>query len=278
MAVYRSCEISKRLSDLSSSSSSENEDSDYDDVLSSSASQYSTTGGKSNSKQSTVQRLPTRRPDPNVSNRNALLARENRRKKKEYLETLEKKLDTMKLANKKLHKTLKKHMKLVKKLEHEKQYYKGLVSNRTDLLDLVSVLNGKVPPMGAYSPKQSSCSPTDSNRSSSSNFGDQPLTYELHHDNDDNDSDYAPMFDGETNWDQLLGLSSDPLPDEDGGFLPLSHSRSSDLINDEHNYYQSPPDSGVCLHSVEGTVSLENCISCEKRSCLPLPDQLFVSG
>ncbi|XP_055851051.1 uncharacterized protein LOC129915511 isoform X2 [Episyrphus balteatus] len=276
MAAYKkTCEISKRLSEnLSSSSSSESDsDSDYDGILSSSASQYSNSTGSKSTTTTTVQRLPTRRPDPNVSNRNALLARENRRKKKEYLETLEKELDSMKHANKKLHKTLKKHVKLVKKLEHEKQYYKGLVSNQTGILDLVSVLHGKVPPqMGAYSPKQSSCSPTDSNRSSSSNFDDQPFVYDF---NDDNDSDYSPYggaADTTTNWDQLLGLNDDPLPDEAAGFFPMSR----DVVCGEHNYYQSPPDSGVCLHSVEGTVSLENCLNCEKRPLQQLPEQLLV--
>ncbi|XP_055851050.1 uncharacterized protein LOC129915511 isoform X1 [Episyrphus balteatus] len=299
MAAYKkTCEISKRLSEnLSSSSSSESDsDSDYDGILSSSASQYSNSTGSKSTTTTTVQRLPTRRPDPNVSNRNALLARENRRKKKEYLETLEKELDSMKHANKKLHKTLKKHVKLVKKLEHEKQYYKGLVSNQTGILDLVSVLHGKVPPqMGAYSPKQSSCSPTDSNRSSSSNFDDQPFVYDFNDDNGTNllvdapilsesfindfnfftDSDYSPYggaADTTTNWDQLLGLNDDPLPDEAAGFFPMSR----DVVCGEHNYYQSPPDSGVCLHSVEGTVSLENCLNCEKRPLQQLPEQLLV--
>lgn len=273
MAAYKNCEI---ISKFSSSSSSESEDSDC------SASQYSTSTGKSKStatSTTTVQRLPTRRPDPNVSNRNALLARENRRRKKEYLETLEKELDSMKHVNKKLHKTLKKHMKLVKKLEHEKQYYKDLVSNQnTGIRDLVSVLHGKIP--APYPLKESSCSPTDSNRSSSSNFDDNQFVYDPNTDQD-NDSDYSAMYSAaaaaDSNWDTILGLNDDPEQ-----FFKMSSSSSSttcDVINDEHNYYQSPPDSGVCMHSVEGTLPLEDCLSCEKfssSSCCQLPEELLV--
>lgn len=274
MAVYKTCNIGKRLPNFSpsssSSSSSDTDDSDYDTVLSSSAaSQYSSSSKTQNTTQTTatVQRLPTRRPDPNVCNRNALLARENRRKKKEYLETLERELDTMKHANKRLNKTLKKHIKLVKKLQHEKQYYKELVlskaSSTSGVFDLVSVLNEN---QSQFSPKPSSCSPTDSNRS----YDDQPLTF--HSDfKDNNDSDYSsPVYDA-TNWDTFLGLNDDP---EDTGFLSMPIPQN-DLVTGEHNYYQSPPPPPVCLHSVEGTVALENCLTCEKHSHL-LPDELLV--
>ncbi|KAM8703510.1 hypothetical protein ACLKA7_008177 [Drosophila subpalustris] len=64
-------------------------------------------------------RLPTRRPDPNVYNRNALLARENRRKKKAHMEALEKELDETRNKNRSLLKALKKQFKLSQKLEKE---------------------------------------------------------------------------------------------------------------------------------------------------------------
>lgn len=279
MAVYKTCTIGKRLPNFASSSSSDTDDSDYDTILSSSTSQYSNSSKakSSTSNQNTVQRLPTRKPDPNVCNRNALLARENRRKKKEYLETLERELDTMKHANKRLNKTLKKHIKMVKKLQHEKQYYKDLFFGKSKttsgIVDMVTVVNEKPIPSNCYSPKQSSCSPTDSNRS----FDDQPpYKCDLDDFKEDNDSNFSsPMYDA-TSWDTFLGLNDDPISEE-AEFFKLS-SLPSNIISGEHNYYQCPPpppDSGVCLHSVEGTVALEDCLTCEKHTN-SLPIDLLV--
>lgn len=86
-------------------------------------------------------RLPTRRPDPNVYNRNALLARENRRKKKMYLETIEKELQITRKANRVLTKALKRQLKVTQRLEQEKKYYEGLIANRSEILTLVNALN-----------------------------------------------------------------------------------------------------------------------------------------
>ncbi|XP_017845519.1 uncharacterized protein LOC108602027 [Drosophila busckii] len=84
-------------------------------------------GGK---RKSAVMRLPTRRPDPNVYNRNALLARENRRKKKAHLEALERELNETRTTNKSLLKALKKQFKLTQKLEKECEYLKDVACQR----------------------------------------------------------------------------------------------------------------------------------------------------
>lgn len=80
------------------------------------------------------ERLPTRRPNPNIYNRNALLARENRRKKKIYLETIEKELYLAKKTNRVLIKALRHQMKIGHRLEQEKEYFKGLIGKGTGLL------------------------------------------------------------------------------------------------------------------------------------------------
>ncbi|KAM7361365.1 uncharacterized protein ACRADG_011491 isoform 2-T2 [Cochliomyia hominivorax] len=87
------------------------------------------------------QRLPTRRPDPNVYNRNALLARENRRKKKLYLEALEKELQMARKTNRALVKALKRQIKITKRIEQEKKYFEGLIANRSEILSLINALN-----------------------------------------------------------------------------------------------------------------------------------------
>ncbi|KAI8114856.1 hypothetical protein CVS40_12827 [Lucilia cuprina] len=106
-------------------------------------------------------RLPTRRPDPNVYNRNALLARENRRKKKAYLETIEKELQFARKANHALVKALKRQLKIAQRLEKEKKYYEGLFANRSDILNLVNALNFRCIPVSSGSPNSTSSSNAD---------------------------------------------------------------------------------------------------------------------
>lgn len=88
---------------------------------------------ESGKRKSGMARLPTRRPDPNVYNRNALLARENRRKKKAHMEAVERELNETRNANKSLLKALKKQFKVTKKLEKECQYLKNRLDNSTNI-------------------------------------------------------------------------------------------------------------------------------------------------
>lgn len=100
---------------------------------------------ESNLKRNGVERLPTRLPDPKVYNRNALLARENRRKKKIHLETMETELEEAKVVNRGLLRMIKKQLKIVKKLEHEKSYYKSIITNQPEILSLLTALNSQLP-------------------------------------------------------------------------------------------------------------------------------------
>ncbi|XP_036213664.2 CREB/ATF bZIP transcription factor isoform X2 [Bactrocera oleae] len=86
-------------------------------------------------------RMPTRRPNPNVQNRNALLARENRRKKKAHLEAMEKELEEVRAANKQLKKALKQQMKTVGQLQREKRYFQSVIANHKEIENLIKALN-----------------------------------------------------------------------------------------------------------------------------------------
>lgn len=81
-----------------------------------------------------LMRNPTRRPNPKISNRNALLARENRRRKKEHVENLEKEVDDLKECNVRIRKALKKKCKLVDQLTRERNYLKSVIANRTGIM------------------------------------------------------------------------------------------------------------------------------------------------
>ncbi|CAD7089825.1 unnamed protein product [Hermetia illucens] len=95
------------------------------------------------SKSSSLEKLPTRRPDPNTSNRNALMARENRRKKKEYLTKLEEEVDEYKSENKKLRKILKQQFKMAEKLKHEKDYLRNVLANQTQITSLLNLFKNQ---------------------------------------------------------------------------------------------------------------------------------------
>lgn len=79
-------------------------------------------------------RNPTRRPNPKISNRNALLARENRKKKKEHVDSLEKEVDELKKRNGRIRKALKKKCKLVDQLMRERNYLKSVIANKTGIM------------------------------------------------------------------------------------------------------------------------------------------------
>ncbi|KAH8389094.1 hypothetical protein KR215_010634 [Drosophila sulfurigaster] len=127
-----------------------------------------------------TQRLPTRRPDPNVYNRNALLARENRRKKKAYMEAVEKELDETRSKNRWLLKALKKQFKITQKLKMECDYLKTSVTthkpnkmSRCFISDIPTAYNHR-----SVSPDGSLIS-TNSNSSGNSNNNENQMDSEF---------------------------------------------------------------------------------------------------
>lgn len=87
-----------------------------------------------------IERLPTRRPNPKISNRNALMARENRRKKKEYMENLEKGVEDTQNENKKLRKLLRARNQSIAKLTQESLYLRSVLANKTEILSLLKTI------------------------------------------------------------------------------------------------------------------------------------------
>lgn len=94
-----------------------------------------------------LQRNPTRRPNPKISNRNALLARENRRRKKEHVESLEREVDELKESNGKIRKALRKKSKLVEQLTRERNYLKSVIANRTGIMAVLKSVQRSGLPM-----------------------------------------------------------------------------------------------------------------------------------
>lgn len=88
-----------------------------------------------------IERRPTRQPDPNVSNRNALLARENRRKKKEQLVNLEKEVEKLRSENGVMKKMMKKQDKLYKSLQNKNLHYAKLLNTQQQTISLMESFN-----------------------------------------------------------------------------------------------------------------------------------------
>ncbi|KRF82917.1 uncharacterized protein [Drosophila virilis] len=185
--------------------------------------------GESGKRKTGTARLPTRRPDPNVYNRNALLARENRRKKKAYMEAVEKELDETRSTNRSLLKALKKQFKLTQKLEKECQYLKDVLGNCKNNKNVTTVLNVDI-----SSPDNRAASPDGSLISTYSSS-----SYELPMEtnsfpgvlNDDNDYQQqpAPAYEDE-GCTRFLEENSFGLPECQPPLKPLT-------IVDEHSYF-----------------------------------------
>lgn len=231
-----------------------------------------------------IQRKPTRVPNLKIQNRNALLARENRKRKKEMMETMEKTVEDVQQQNKKLHKMLKLKDSRILKLEQEVRYLKAVITNKTEI---VSVLKS-LPQFPANKQSEikvehqklkdeiASCSGASSETASCKGFNDNNGTVTAM------DPFLPSIFDDfiftdleiATEWDEILANPfnsatnfSDIPKLEDVDILSPASSPTSG-ISTEHNYYEKHIENapaggaGVCVHINSGRVSLEFCSTC----------------
>lgn len=252
-----------------------------------------------------IARLPTRRPDPSVQNRNALMARENRRRKKEHVKVLEDKLEQKAQEIRCLRKSLKEKDRTVKKLEHETLYLRSTIANKTDIMSLLKTIRGNKLPLTSsalsfvteddrndrrLNGSEASRSPTTSTAS----FGEDEKENGTVTDRNDpflscplnengfSFSDYDLGFGHPTgddlamgDWRSLLNTDDDVKPQ----YIPESlTSDTGSLVNSEHNYYQhtsgvsknderyGDANPGICLHLSGGRISLEFCAACHSSS------------
>lgn len=203
-----------------------------------------------------IQRRPTRVPNLKIQNRNALLARENRKRKKEMMDSLEKTVDDLQTDNKKLLKMMKSKDDRTLKLEQEVRYLKSVIVNRTEIVSVLKSL-----------PKFPSKIKDVADKSTGS--GSETASCETF---DDNDLD----VDVATEWDEILrnpftaATDFSDISKVDGiGMLSPASSPMSE-ISTEHNYFEKTSlmsnanegSAGVCVHINSGRVSLEFCSTC----------------
>ncbi|KAG4068816.1 hypothetical protein HA402_004964 [Bradysia odoriphaga] len=214
-----------------------------------------------------IERLPTRQPDPNVQNRNALMARENRRRKKEHVKVLEDQLEQKAQEIRCLRKILKQKDRTVKKLEHETLYLRSTIANKTDIMALLKTIRGNKLPLtssalsfvaedehkdqrlngsvSSRSPATSTATSFDEDEKENGTvtIRDDPfLTWPLN-ENEFSFSDYDLGFGQSTIGDDSLAMGdwrSLLNSDDDVKYIPQlsTTSDTQSLVNNEHNYYQ----------------------------------------
>lgn len=227
-----------------------------------------------------IQRKPTRIPNLKIQNRNALLARENRKRKKEMMDTLERSVSGLQTQNKKLLKMMKLKDSRTLKLEQEVRYLKSVIVNRTEIVSVLKSLPKFPAAQGLKAEDKKMCE-----KASLTNTASDTASCETF---DDNGSlkamdPFLPMISDDflftdldvvTEWDEILKNPfnsvtefSDISKFNDMGVLSPASSPLSD-ISTEHNYFEktslmsSESGAGVCVHINSGRVSLEFCSTC----------------
>jgi hypothetical protein len=228
-----------------------------------------------------IERRPTRVPNLKIQNRNALLARENRKRKKELMENLEKDVDVLHDKNKRLHKIIKTQDSQMKKLNKEINYLKSVLKNHTEIVQILKSLshaarntNKEMDSVLINSPKSSSdtlsCNSSDDGSKKQTN--DDPFIASYIHDSLSIDLEAENIV---TDWNDILknplnsvtDFSDLSSMDQTSGSSPFSE------ISTEHNYshYETNPfeelsTPGICLHINTGRVSLEYCSVCHHNA------------
>ncbi|XP_049820184.1 uncharacterized protein LOC109594424 [Aethina tumida] len=252
-------------------------DEDFDAEYSPSSSQ------KENSSCNGYRRNPTRKPK--VFSKNAMMARENRLKKKLYLESLENDLTKAREENKKLSTVVDNQSFLIADLKKQIKYLKSVVANSNDLgklirnihhstgmsvstsLDKTLSLNSQYVPKRSPPIARKTAHPWDeldqhpNCMTPESIENSPPVDYGL---SDDFSLDFL-------NSDVPLGMPTD-LSCQDM-FNSLEDTNENTLK--EHDYVQNPTleeddddDVGVCLHVSKHRVSLEFCSTCSDNAQL----------
>lgn len=234
-----------------------------------------------------VQRRPTRVPNLKIQNRNALLARENRLRKKQMMEEMESSVNELETENHKLIKMMKFKDRKNEELIKEVRYLKSVIANRTEIVSVLKAL-----PKAFPATKNNSITPTQSLliKSEMLSYASSD-TLSISEDIDNGikefdpileyvNSQFIPNLDIETEWDQILKNPFNSSTDfSDIPKLEIdspSASPSSSGVSSDHNYSHydenilesidqeqiSDPAPGVCIHINRGKVSLEFCVIC----------------
>lgn len=232
-----------------------------------------------------ITRRPTRVPNLKIQNRNALLARENRKRKKEMMDSLEKTVSDLQVQNKKLLKMVKLKDSQTLKMEQEIRYLKSVITNRTEIVSVLKALPKFPMKISAIKEEKVSVK-NEVTGSTGTETGSETASCETFDDNGSVqalDDPFLPSITDDflfsdlevaTEWDQILRNPFNSATDfsdiqklDDIDILSPASSPMSE-ISTEHNYFEktslmsSDSGAGVCVHINSGRVSLEFCSTC----------------
>lgn len=236
------------------------------------SSAMSTKGGTVN------KRRPTRQPK--CFTKNAMMARENRLKKKIYIESLEREVAALKTENKKIASLVENQSFLIGELRKEIRYLKSILANSADISRLIRSIHESTGMSVSTSlddsltlkqspvSKQSSSTgmtphPWDEN-SLSSPESQQPVP--------EDNIDMLLDDDVLRHPENLLNESSDILPLGDSDYdlsfpFPMNEEKEQEADVKDHCYSTKKEDDvGVCLHVSNHRVSLEFCPTCSENA------------
>ncbi|XP_057656088.1 uncharacterized protein LOC130893761 isoform X1 [Diorhabda carinulata] len=199
------------------------------------------------------------RRKPRCMSKNALIARENRLKKKLYINKLEKEVTNLKNDNKNLTSVINKQSNLVMELKREIKYLKSVIANSGDIKNLIRNIHNTT--------GMSVSSSLDKNLSLKTVYVPKiPLA-----DEKNENIEEFPNLDNILGDDINLNMGwCGNIPD-----FPLTTPDSVSLkvvspsnLEAEHNYTSQADidDVGVCLHVSKHRVSLEFCSNCSEKA------------
>ncbi|XP_034933798.1 uncharacterized protein [Chelonus insularis] len=219
-------------------------------------------------------RGPSKRP---CQNRNAMMARMNRQKKKEYLEKIEKKLSHYRDQHKNLKNIIGKQDIDLKRLKAEVSYLRNILNNNTAITALLKAMNeilrNKKCQEVDNQENKVNTSVTGVNCDSSTEFS----TYEATN-HTINEIDMKPLSSlavdsvdlGVTDQEiEQLTMDNnifDTINDSDVNADPIDFIRPDDGSIDTANLFENLDNSGVCVHVNSGRISLEFCSVCHLNS------------
>lgn len=283
------------LMNISDDTDGDNTSDEYQPATPGKRGMMSTSSRSESTMSSASSRRPTRQPK--CFSKNAMMARENRLKKKMYIESLEREVAALKAENKKIASLVENQSYLIAELRKEIRYLKSILANSADISRLIRSINEStgmsvgtslddsltVHKQSSPVSKQSVASSSGktlwededddvkSRRSSPEQFPDDNLDMfldddVLRHPEDllNETSDILPL--GDNDYDMSLPFTIQEEDEEKEP--PQDHSK-------DHNYTikteeglkpHDDDDVGVCLHVSNHRVSLEFCPTCSENA------------
>lgn len=203
--------------------------------------------------------------------KNAQLARENRLKKKRYINGLENSLSTAKKENETLVKQLSERDEIIEKLQKEIVYFKSILANVQEISSLITTIQ-----QDTHIPMSTSLNLNPLKRSRLDTQTESVMSKKTKIDRlSESSGELSSIHDEDDTFGLDDWMPSSPLPARhlDADSLEVLNNFSEDDFRETEvnsaemdHLVDAIPKAGVCLHVFNKKVSLEFCASCAVRA------------